>query len=392
MDLEADGSLAKHKALEFEIEHLLRAFVSQDIMSIVQSNSGVDTSNHQTELEHTKERIDNCIIKKENEYAKLWNDCSTPSGIPLRCYDFGGVTIEQFQAQLGDQKGKSKDTLCVSDTLDPLSQKLENENVELEFQVVEMNDLSNPITSNSVPTPQESKVMKNDNMIAPGMFRINPFQTSKEEKVDNTAKTRRPQPRSNIKNDRIPSASKSSRTKNKEVEVEEHHRKLLLSKNKKHMSSECNNIKLVIRNDKSEVICAMCKQCLITANHDVCVLNYVNDMNSRDANQSENVSNVANQKKHKPKVKKSKKLGSKERLDSPMHSKPRSCLRWSPTRRSFDLKGKIIASSESECQSNCSNGYLNFFMVRRLGMLKAYDRKSEASHKFCLEVLGNHPL
>ncbi|GKF82337.1 hypothetical protein Tco_0243993 [Tanacetum coccineum] len=70
----ADGSLAKHKALEFEIEHLLRAFVSQDIMSIVQSNSVVDTSNHQTELEHTKERIDNCIIKKENEYAKLWND------------------------------------------------------------------------------------------------------------------------------------------------------------------------------------------------------------------------------------------------------------------------------------------------------------------------------
>nr|GFC79269.1 hypothetical protein [Tanacetum cinerariifolium] len=31
--------------------------------------------------------------------------------------------------------GKSKDTSCVSNTLNPLSQKLENENVELEFQV-----------------------------------------------------------------------------------------------------------------------------------------------------------------------------------------------------------------------------------------------------------------
>ncbi|GKF73031.1 hypothetical protein Tco_0219363, partial [Tanacetum coccineum] len=41
-----------------------------------------------------------------------------------------------MQAQLGDQKGKSKDTPCVSDTLDPLSQKLKNENVELEFQVL----------------------------------------------------------------------------------------------------------------------------------------------------------------------------------------------------------------------------------------------------------------
>ncbi|GJU90627.1 retrovirus-related pol polyprotein from transposon TNT 1-94 [Tanacetum coccineum] len=74
------------------------------------------------------------------------------------------------------------------------------------------------------------------------------------------------------------------------------------------MSSECNTVKLVIQNDKSEVVCAMCKQCLITANHDVCVFNYVNDMNSFDDNQSANVSNVANQKKHKQKVKKSKTL------------------------------------------------------------------------------------
>ncbi|GJX59038.1 hypothetical protein Tco_0290428 [Tanacetum coccineum] len=67
---EADESLAKHKALELEIERLLRAVVSQDIMSIVQNNSVVDTSNLQTELERTKERLKNCIIKKENEYAK----------------------------------------------------------------------------------------------------------------------------------------------------------------------------------------------------------------------------------------------------------------------------------------------------------------------------------
>ncbi|GKD79123.1 hypothetical protein Tco_1341744, partial [Tanacetum coccineum] len=52
--------------------------------------------------------------------------------------------------------------------------------------------------------------------------------------VDNTAKTKRPQPRSNTKNDRVPSAFKSSCSKNKEVEVEEQPRNLLLSKNKKH--------------------------------------------------------------------------------------------------------------------------------------------------------------
>ncbi|GJT65517.1 hypothetical protein Tco_1016997 [Tanacetum coccineum] len=139
---EADESLAKHKALEWEIERLLRAVVSQDIMSIVQNNSVVDTSNLQTKLERTKERFENCIIKKENEYAKLWNDwykkceeCKYDKISYDKAYNDMQQKIERLQAQLGDQKGKSKDTPCVSDTLDPLPQKLENENVELEFQV-----------------------------------------------------------------------------------------------------------------------------------------------------------------------------------------------------------------------------------------------------------------
>nr|GEZ46636.1 hypothetical protein [Tanacetum cinerariifolium] len=71
---EADESLAQHKTLELEIERLLRAVISQDIMSVVQNNSVGETSNLQTELERTKERFENCIYKKENEYDKLWND------------------------------------------------------------------------------------------------------------------------------------------------------------------------------------------------------------------------------------------------------------------------------------------------------------------------------
>nr|GEY46860.1 hypothetical protein [Tanacetum cinerariifolium] len=235
--------------------------------------------------------------------------------------------------------------------------------------------------------------------------------------VDNTGKTRWLQPMSNKKNDRVPSTSKSICIKNKKVKVEEHHRNLLLSKNKTHLSSESNNIKLSIRNDKSKVVCAMCKQCLITANHDVCVFKYVNDMNSCGDKHSANVSKITNKKKHKPKVKKSKKVGSKERLVSPKPSKPRICLRWSPTGRMFDIKGKLITSSKSECHSNSSRGdnactsnpqeptskwfsnytfslagRSNLFMVRRLGMLKAYDRKSKASHKFLLEFSGNGSL
>ncbi|GJR50644.1 retrovirus-related pol polyprotein from transposon TNT 1-94 [Tanacetum coccineum] len=316
---EADSSLDKITVLEKENKRLLRAVVSQDIMSIVQSPSVVETSELQTELE---------------PYNNMQHQ------------------VERLQAQLGDLKGIE----LYSVTPLPKSKVIP--------KVVEMIALSKPVTSNSAPSTKESKVVKKNKVIAPGMFRINPFKTSRVENyvpnksvkasvrtkpittsqpyvitmkdvnsdlhglsstgLDNTTKTRRPQPRSNTKNDRVPSASKSSCIKNKEVKVEEHHRNLLLSKNQN--------------------ICHLN------------VITYVNDMNSHDDNQHANVLNVANQKKHKPKVKKSKKLGSKERLASPKPRKPRTCLRWSPTRRFFGCSGKLIASSDYKCQSDNSKG------------------------------------
>ncbi|GKE40036.1 hypothetical protein Tco_1463441 [Tanacetum coccineum] len=120
------------------------------------------------------------------------------------------------------------------------------------------------------------------------------------------------------------------------------------------MSSKCNNIMLAIQNAKSEIVCVMCKQCLVTANHDVCVFNYVNDMNSRADNQSTNVSIRKNQKKHKANAKKSKELGSKGSLASSRPNKPRTCLRWIPTRRIFAMCGKSTASSNTENKSEKS--------------------------------------
>nr|GEY63402.1 hypothetical protein [Tanacetum cinerariifolium] len=120
-------------------------------------------------------------------------------------------------------------------------------------------------------------------------------------RVDNT-KTRRPRPRSNTKNDRVPSASKSSRSKNKEAEVEEHHKNLLLSKNNKHMSSACNNIKTDSQEVISNVACAMCSKCLISVNHDKCLYKYVNDKNSCGKNQQAKVSVKEIQKKYQLKV------------------------------------------------------------------------------------------
>ncbi|GJZ28247.1 hypothetical protein Tco_0572894 [Tanacetum coccineum] len=162
------------------------------------------------------------------------------------------------------------------------------------------------------------------------------------------AKTISPQPA------RVHSKSKSSCLSNNFEKLEENHRNSLIPKTQKHKSSECNNIKLAVRNAKSEVVCAMCKQCFVTGNHDVCMLNYVNDMNSRADNQSANVSKLENQKKHKANVRKSKELGSQGSLASSRPSKPRNCLRWVPTGRIFAMCGKLTASSNTENKSDKS--------------------------------------
>nr|GEV90056.1 hypothetical protein [Tanacetum cinerariifolium] len=165
-----------------------------------------------------------------------------------------------------------------------------------------------------------------------------------------TARTRRPQPKGNTRNARIPSASKSNEVK-KNVTVKNHRKTLLLSKNQKTMSSECNNIKLAIQNDKYEIICDTCKQCLVTTNHDACFSSSVNVLNSRANKLCANVLLSANQKRHRTQVWKPKQVGSKERLAS-KPILPRFSLKWSPSGSSFDLKGKKVASKETNCPND----------------------------------------
>nr|GFA70181.1 hypothetical protein [Tanacetum cinerariifolium] len=230
--------------------------------------------------------------------------------------------------------------------------------MEILSKIGETNALSKPVTSNSVSIPQVSKGVKNANVIASGMFRINPSKTSREEKqVPNTVsasartkpitvsqppvitkknvnsdvnglsstgvdktKTRRPQLRSNIKNDRVPSTSKSSRSKNKEVKVEEHHRNLLLSKKNKHILSA---------------------YCLTK------MANFLLPVNSR------------------------------VKLTALMVIMLVPLTQWNLKSNGFQILLLCLA------------GYPDLFMVRRLRLFQAHDRKSKASHQFLLKVFGN---
>nr|GEW42356.1 retrovirus-related Pol polyprotein from transposon TNT 1-94 [Tanacetum cinerariifolium] len=94
----ADESLAKHKALELEIKRLLRAVVSQDIMSIVQHPSVVDSSNLQTVflscldtagLWYPKDSGFDLTVYSEADHA----GCHLDRKIPIYCDSKSAIAI-----------------------------------------------------------------------------------------------------------------------------------------------------------------------------------------------------------------------------------------------------------------------------------------------------------
>nr|GEV54614.1 retrovirus-related Pol polyprotein from transposon TNT 1-94 [Tanacetum cinerariifolium] len=347
---EADESLDKQKYLELEIERLLKASVSHNIMSIVQ-NGFVDVPfDLQTELDRTKEKLELRIIKKEKEYAVLWNNCHLKTTYK-NLFDsitsnrahakLHGLIYENAQLRARVFKNTSESMKNTSGT----SVTPHVDKPKLSVVTPHSKKLHALMPLHSVPQPREFNVVKhrNENVSSDTV-------TASSTGLVHTARTRRPRPKGNSRNTRVPSASKSSEAK-KNVTVKNHRRTLLLSKNQKTMSSECNNIKLAIQNDKFEIVYDTCKQCLVTANHVACLLSSVNALNSCANNLCANVPLSTNQKRHRTQVWKPKQVRSKERLAC----KPRLLrlsLKWSPSERSFDLKGKLASSKETNCPND----------------------------------------
>ncbi|GJZ73968.1 hypothetical protein Tco_0638114 [Tanacetum coccineum] len=90
----------------------------------------------------------------------------------------------------------------------------------------------------------------------------------------------RSQPSGNTKNNKILQTT-SRNPKNK---VEDHPRSVKSNSNKKNRVIEPTynaNVKHTTLNANSELICVKCNQCMFDENHDVCFLEFVNDVNVR---------------------------------------------------------------------------------------------------------------
>nr|GFB50463.1 Gag-Pol polyprotein [Tanacetum cinerariifolium] len=166
-------------------------------------------------------------VQTETKIASLRNE--------LQCNIYINAKLRtQLFKKVSDQKDNTQDS---SKNTKFAKQPI----AEIPPKIGETKALSKPVTSNSVSKPQEPKGVNNDKVIAPGMFRISPDKVPRKAKkvpntfsasvrakpitvsqpsvitkkdmnsdlndlsstgVDNT-KTRRPQPRSNTKNDRV---------------------------------------------------------------------------------------------------------------------------------------------------------------------------------------------
>ncbi|GJT75372.1 retrovirus-related pol polyprotein from transposon TNT 1-94 [Tanacetum coccineum] len=105
-------------------------------------------------------------------------------------------------------------------------------------------------------------------------------QNPSEPLLDSASIDSKSQPSGNTKNNRILRPT-SSNMKNK---VEDHPRSVKSKSNKMNRGVEtiCNaDVKHSMLNANSELICATCNKCMFEAIHDVCVLDFVKDVNAR---------------------------------------------------------------------------------------------------------------
>nr|GEW59313.1 integrase, catalytic region, zinc finger, CCHC-type, peptidase aspartic, catalytic [Tanacetum cinerariifolium] len=223
-----------------------RQYAGQNGMLNQNPNGNVNlVAAHVEDLDEIEEVNANCILMANLQQASTWGTQTDKAPV----YDSdGSAEINALHLSSGKQ------IMALNEEISDLKKQLSVEKSTVSSLLKEKKTLKSDfkIREDELLDKQiqlEKNIKELDNILV---------------KMDNT-KTRRPQPRSNTKKDRAPSASKSSRSKNKEVKVEEHHRKLLLSRNKKHMSSECNNAKLATQNVKSKVfvLCSGRNTCFV---------------------------------------------------------------------------------------------------------------------------------
>ncbi|GJV22912.1 gag-pol polyprotein [Tanacetum coccineum] len=154
------------------------------------------------------------------------------------------------------------------------------------------NEFSNLVTAQILPQNVKS-ILKNTNVIAPGMYKVHtkPNQTRTPQLPQDISKTNKrvsfstgvipttsvskPQLKINRLEDRV----MHNNSEGNKQQVEDHHRNFKFSNNKTSVTV-CND-SLNAKTSNVNFICVTCRKCVLNDNHDMCVLHYINGVNSR---------------------------------------------------------------------------------------------------------------
>ncbi|GKB37460.1 retrovirus-related pol polyprotein from transposon TNT 1-94 [Tanacetum coccineum] len=271
--------------------------------------------NLELDLQQCKEKIKNDKSFKENQsnvFLKEREQYFEIQDLKAQLQD-KGIAISELKKLIEKMKGKSVETKFEKSSVirqpnafksqrqsilgkpaifsDSLAKKDFSKSKPVTTQNVS-NDFSKPVTAQILPQNM-LPIVKNTNVIAPGMYKVHtkPNQTrtpqlhqdirkpnkrvSFSTGVIPTTSVSRPQLKSNHLEDRV----MSNNSQGKKQEVEDHRRKFKFSNNKTSVTA-CND-SLNAKTSNVNFVCVTCGKCVLNDNHDLCVLHYINGVNSR---------------------------------------------------------------------------------------------------------------
>ncbi|GJW50059.1 retrovirus-related pol polyprotein from transposon TNT 1-94 [Tanacetum coccineum] len=271
--------------------------------------------NLELDLQQCKEKIKNDKSFKENQsnvFLKEREQYFEIQDLKAQLQD-KGIAISELKKLIEKMKGKSVETKFEKSSVirqpnafksqrqsilgkpaifsDSLAKKDFSKSKPVTTQNVS-NDFSKPVTAQILPQ-NKLPIVRNTNVIAPGMYKVHtkPNHTRtpqlhqdirKPNKrvsfstgvIPNTSVSR-PQLKSNHLEDRV----MSNNSQGKKQEVEDHRRKFKFSNNKTSVTA-CND-SLNAKTSNVNFVCVTCGKCVLNDNHDLCVLHYINGVNSR---------------------------------------------------------------------------------------------------------------
>ncbi|GJZ77813.1 hypothetical protein Tco_0642485 [Tanacetum coccineum] len=275
--------------LKHEYDQLMEVLISQDLNLKLQTE--LDKKNDMIEKKVDLQNLSPCIKNNRDahvDYLKVTQvHTDTLRGIveqaralkPLdNALDYACKYAKRIQELLVCVCASCPSSKYVSDKLITVTPMNKTRRVRF----ADSNDTSNDKSQKQV-SPQPEQTTSNSVLSSTGVSYFTEARGSK--------------PRSNTKNDRILQTSRSNKKKNN---VEDHPRiaKSSLNNSNRISKSICNlNVQQSVLNANSQLMCATCNECMFDSIHDLCVHDYLVDVNARVKSKSVKSRNAKSKKK-----------------------------------------------------------------------------------------------